>query len=154
MIQCHSCGQANSPESNFCRFCGSAFPRRSNGGDYDFSPPRPYVWKTDEFQISKSRARNTQAFQQVQPLAYQPPAAAHQPAPMPVSTGRQPHPAVHGYHCPRCQSQLAPRIEKRISTAGWIVFAVLLITLFPLFWIGFFLKEEIRVCPVCNLRLN
>jgi hypothetical protein len=27
-----------------------------------------------------------------------------------------------------------------------------LITFFPLFWIGFFIKEETRICPVCNFK--
>lgn len=62
--------------------------------------------------------------------------------------------AVAGYHCPRCHSQLLPRRERRISTVGWIVFAVLLIAFFPLFWVGFLIREDVSVCPVCNHRFT
>jgi hypothetical protein len=41
-------------------------------------------------------------------------------------------------------------MERKISNAGWVVFAVLLVTFFPLFWIGFLIKEDVPVCPVCN----
>jgi hypothetical protein len=61
---------------------------------------------------------------------------------------------AQAYRCPRCFSQHLPRYEKKISTAGWIVFAVLLITFFPLFWIGFLIKEDVRICPMCNLRVS
>jgi hypothetical protein len=46
-----------------------------------------------------------------------------------------------------------PKIEKRISTAGWITFAVLLVFFFPLFWIGLLIKEEVQVCQVCSSKL-
>ncbi len=94
------------------------------------APPRPYAWKTDEFQTDVSARRTGQY-----------------PAPA-VSPGYQP-PAL-AFRCPRCMSHLAPKIEKRISTAGWITFAVLLVFFFPLFWIGFFIKEDVQICPVCN----
>jgi hypothetical protein len=76
MLQCQNCGQVNNQSSNFCRFCGTPFASQQNSGgaDYEFSPPRPYVWKTDEFQINESKARKTQQVnfatppQQVQPL--------------------------------------------------------------------------------------
>jgi hypothetical protein len=153
MIQCQTCGQANSQESNFCRFCGSAVPQLSKNKQFDFAPPRHYAWKTDEFQISKSKARKTESFNQVQPLVYQPP-PANQKLQTQSEIYQQPQWIAQGYHCPRCSSQLMPKIERKISTAGWIVFAVLLITFFPLFWIGFLIKEDVRVCPVCNLRVS
>jgi hypothetical protein len=59
-----------------------------------------------------------------------------------------------GYQCPRCHSHTHPIIESRISTAGWIVFAVMLFFCFPLFWIGFFITEDYSVCPMCRCRLN
>ncbi|HEY8561411.1 MAG TPA: LITAF-like zinc ribbon domain-containing protein [Pyrinomonadaceae bacterium] len=113
---------------------------------YETAPPRPYSWKTDEFQIPEAPKGKT--INRVQPLPQFPPAA-------PTDAGMQPfQPAAVGqnFHCPRCSSQLYPRVTRQISTAGWIVFAVLLITFFPLFWIGFFIKEEVRTCPVCNFK--
>lgn len=58
------------------------------------------------------------------------------------------------YRCPNCMGQYLPRIERRISTAGWIVFAVLLVIFFPLFWIGLLIKEDVRVCPSCSVRIK
>lgn len=152
MIQCQACGQANSTESNFCRFCGAGFTQTEKGNDYDFAPPRPYVWKTDEFQTAKPQPRKTKQINQVQPLEHQNP-LNDEPFRTQQLAYQQPH-MISGYRCPRCASQLMPKIEKRISSAGWIVFTVLLITFFPLFWIGFLIKEDVRVCPVCNLKVG
>ena len=153
MLQCHNCGQVNTQTSNFCRFCGTKFmshqhPQQQNVGNYEFQPPRPYAWKTDEFQISESKARKP--LNQVQPLA--PPYGQQQQA-QPLAN-RQPGYLAQDYRCPRCGSQHYPRFERKISTAGWIVFAVLLVMFFPLFWIGFLIKEDVRMCPVCRLRIN
>ncbi len=153
MIQCQNCGQVNNYSSNFCRFCGTKFlPQQfSNGENYEFAPPRPYVWKTDEFQISESKTRKSQTINQVQPLNQ---FATHQhPRPQPLVHQKQQN-LAYGHSCPRCGSQLMPRFERKISTAGWIVFAVLLVMFFPLFWIGFLIKEDVRICPVCNLSLG
>lgn len=153
MIQCNACGQANSRESNFCRFCGAGFTRIEKEDNYDFVPPRPYIWKTDEFQTPQPQQKKTKRIEQVQPLARQNP-FEEQPFKTQPLAYRQPQGINYAYRCPRCASQLAPKIEKRISSAGWIVFAVLLITFFPLFWIGFLIKEDVRVCPVCNLKIG
>jgi hypothetical protein len=51
-------------------------------------------------------------------------------------------------------SQFLPRMERRISTAGWITFAVLLVFFFPLFWIGLLIKEDVRICPACNTKIS
>ena len=155
MIQCTNCGQVNNDTSNFCRFCGTKFlqSQTSNEASYEYSPPRPYSWKTDEFQVAENKKpRPPQPINQVQPVGN--PWAAHQsPRPQPLVHQQQQNMA-HGYLCPRCSSQLFPRFERKISTAGWIVFAVLLVTFFPLFWIGLLIKEDVRVCPVCNLRIS
>ena len=153
MIQCYKCGQANSAQSNFCRFCGAHFTQTEKQTDYDAAPPRPYVWKTDEFQISKAKQRKTEEFRFNELNPNTAPVQNH-PFQTQQLAQTQPFWMSQNYHCPRCGSNLAPRIERKISNAGWIVFAVLLITFFPLFWIGFFIKEDARVCPVCNLRVG
>lgn len=158
MVQCQNCGQINNYGSNFCRFCGTRMvasqqqtpppqPPQQNQS-YEYNPPKPYSWKTDEFQVqeAKQRQRKTQEINRVQPLSNfsQPQHLAYQQAPA----------MAHGYRCPRCGTQNLPHIERKISPAGWIVFVVLLVVFFPLFWIGFFLKEDVRVCPVCNLKVG
>ncbi len=152
MIQCQNCGQVNAATSNFCRFCGTKFlpAQFSNGGNYEFEPPRPYVWKTDEFQVSESKARKSKQINQVQPLAafINNQTASHQ-----LLAYRE-QLTAYAYRCPRCSNGQPPRYEKKVSTAGWIVFAVLMVVFFPLFWIGLLFKEDVPFCSVCNLRLN
>lgn len=170
MIQCQKCGQVNGQTSNFCRFCGANFSNQqllpnnlngqfsqndsnSNNSNYDFSPPRPYSWKTDEFQIDEKKLPHAEPINRVQPLnnaQFQ----TYQTQRMPPVVYEQQSFIAHGYRCPRCASQLLPRIERKISNAGWIVFTVLMVTFFPLFWIGLLIKEDVRVCPICNLKSN
>ncbi len=153
MNPCQNCGKLNSPETNFCRFCGTKFVMQRSVPDnpFDHSAPRPYAWKTDEFQteneprktvpISRVQLRddqfsqNTTSYKQA-PLVYQPQGLG------------QP------FRCPHCMSHYTPRIERRISTAGWITFAVLLVMFFPLFWIGLLIKEDVQVCQTCNSKVN
>lgn len=153
MIQCFNCGQANSAQSNFCRFCGANFTQPEKQSDYDLAPPRPYVWKTDEFQISKAKQRKTEEFRFNESQGNTLP-VPNQPFQTQQLSYRQPYGLARQYNCPHCNSQLAPRMERKISNAGWIVFAVLLVTFFPLFWIGLLIKENVPVCPVCNISVN
>lgn len=158
MNHCQNCGQINTQNSNFCRFCGTKFQQfqPQNQGGYEYSPPRPYSWKTDEFQVSDSKQNSSQPVNQVQPLP--PPIPQNRfsqmslpPQPMIVQTH---HNLAYNFHCPRCGTNILPRLERKISTAGWIVFAALLLIFFPLFWIGFLIKDNVRVCSVCNLRID
>jgi hypothetical protein len=142
MIQCQNCGQGNAPESQFCRFCGTKFlispPMPQQQQDYGYQAPRPYSWKTDEFQTqAEARKQTANAAFSAQPLA-----------------NRDQQYMAGNYRCPNCMSQFLPRIERRISTTGWIVFAVLLVLFFPLFWVGLLIKEDVQICPSCNLRLK
>lgn len=58
------------------------------------------------------------------------------------------------YACPMCRSNAPPLERDKISTAGWVIFAVLLICCFPLCFIGLTQKEKYRVCAHCNHRLG
>ncbi|MEZ5425479.1 MAG: LITAF-like zinc ribbon domain-containing protein [Pyrinomonadaceae bacterium] len=114
------------------------------------------MWKTDEFQIPEKNSNvNRQAppINQVQPLGNLNATAQQNLHAQPLAQ-YQPSHLAYGYRCPRCASQLLPKIERKISSIGWVVFAVLLVMFFPLFWIGLLIKEEKRVCPVCNLRID
>ena len=170
MIQCQKCGQVNGQTSNFCRFCGANFsnqqllPNNVNGrfsqndtnydnSGYDFSPPRPYSWKTDEFQIDEKKLPHAEPIQRVEPLNNAQFQSYQTQRMQPIAYPQQSF-IAHGYRCPRCASQLLPKIERKISNAGWIVFSVLMVTFFPLFWIGLLIKEDVKVCPICNLKSN
>ena len=60
MNSCQNCGKLNMSEAIFCRFCGTKFnfqkPVMNN--PFDHAAPRPYSWKTDEFQ-TQNEARKT-----------------------------------------------------------------------------------------------
>jgi hypothetical protein len=126
-------------------------PPQTQNQSYEYNPPRPYSWKTDEYQVQQdTKARKVPEINRVQPLSN-----FNQPQPLTYQQPQQQQQQMaHGYRCPRCGTQNLPHIERKISTAGWIVFAALLLVFFPLFWVGFFLKEDIRVCPVCNLKVG
>ncbi len=172
-MHCQHCGQVNTQAGNFCRFCGTKFKtvQYSNANNYnpipnpapmpnpaplpnpapmnyENTPRRPYSWQTDEFQIPGDKSPKTKPIDRVPPL---PNFQTQQN--VAVQPFHQQSPAInHNFNCPRCASQLFPLITRQISTAGWIVFAALLITFFPLFWIGLLIKEDVRVCPVCNFK--
>lgn len=140
MIPCQNCGKVNTTETNFCRFCGTKFMVRQSvmENPYDYAAPRPYAWKTDEFQAS-NEPRSTIPIDAphgtAAPLVYQ-----------------QSQPFGTPFRCQHCMSQFPPRIERRISTTGWVTFAVLLVVFFPLFWIGLLIKEDVQVCQSCNSK--
>ena len=147
MIQCQNCGNANTPESQYCRTCGNLMASRQKSVpvDYERQQPRPYAWKTDEFQ--------TQTEARPRPNV---PAANSQTNNSVVQPTPYTAPQMFGgsYRCPHCMSQFLPRTERRISTAGWITFAVLLVFIFPLFWIGLLIKETVHICPTCNAKIQ
>lgn len=153
MIQCQNCGQSNTDTSQFCRFCGTKIlaqpevPRQN----HNFGAPRPYSWQTDEYQTQSE------------------PRPPHNPA-RGGSTGLigfenqeyggqslaygGPQVMAGNYRCPNCGTQYLPIVERRISTAGWITFSLLLIFTIVFFWIGLLIKEEVRVCPVCRTKFG
>ncbi len=169
-MHCQNCGKANTQQSNFCRFCGTKFTvpvQYSQPTNYNPLPPtpmpnpapvnsdniyenmqrRPYSWKTDEYQIPNEKSK-TQPINQVPPLpTFQPP-----PQNMAVQPYQQTLGITSNVVCPRCSRQNFPAIRQQVSTAGWITFAILLVTIFPLFWIGLLIKEDAYVCPVCNFK--
>lgn len=149
MIQCQNCGRSNTEESHFCRFCGHRMEIRAVQ-NYDFQPPRPYAWKTDEYQ-TKAGAR-IKAPEQQQPQTRPLVTPHHQNAPLQQSfhgAGQM----ASNYRCPYCGTGYLPVMERRISTAGWITFALLLIFTFVFFWIGLLMKETVPICPVCRRQV-
>ena len=155
MIQCANCGQTNTDTSNFCRFCGTKFLQSQITGEnanYEYSPPRPYSWKTDEYQIGDKKPTQTAPpLNRVQPLAVNPYPTNQTAQPL---VYQQPNAMNYGHRCPRCGTQILPMLTRKISTAGWITFAVLLVTTGIFFWIGLLIREDVRVCPVCNLQIS
>lgn len=152
MNQCQNCGQANTAESQFCRFCGTKFLQQQRQNAFEYQQPQPYSWKTDEFQ-TKSTSRKTLSVDE-SPSQNE----VHFPAPQQYRSEPLMNQGVRfvdpNYRCQHCMSQFLPKTERRISTAGWIVFAVLLVAFFPLFWVGLLIKEDVDVCPSCSTRVG
>jgi RNA polymerase subunit RPABC4/transcription elongation factor Spt4 len=160
MVQCQNCGQVNNYGSNFCRFCGTRMSaaqqtqpppppqqQQQQNQSYEYNPPKPYSWKTDEFQVQDAKTRNkAQEINRVQPLSNlnQPRHLAYQ----------QPQAMAHGYRCPNCGTQNLPVVTRKVSTPGWIVFGMLLFFTLIFFWIGLLMKEDVRICPVCGYRVG
>jgi|CXWL01.1.fsa_nt_gi DNA-directed RNA polymerase subunit RPC12/RpoP len=155
MNPCQNCGKLNAAESHFCRFCGTRMTALKQQqvvqNPYDHPSPRPYAWKTDEFQ-TQNEARQTLQTGYVQSPTSQiegPTQSFH-----PAHLAYQQEPQFgQPFRCPHCTSQMMPRVERRISTAGWITFAVLLVFFFPLFWIGLLIKEDVPICQACSSKL-
>ncbi len=158
---CINCGQPINHSSTFCRFCGTKYsepmpqPQILNNNTTN-SPPsyKPYGWASDSLSgkmpPQTPPAGKTQPIRQVQPLPQfpnQPQNLAQMPNYAPPANYQTQ--MLSGYRCPRCGTTAPPQFVRKISAAGWVVFAVLLITVFPLFWIGLLMKEDRRVCPVC-----
>ena len=113
---------------------------------------RPYSWQTDGFQ-TKTGPRPMSARPTVEHIPssnYRPQYPAG-PQGLIVNTPRD---LTGNYRCPNCGTHYLPVIEKRVSTAGWITFALLLVFTVIFFWIGLCMREEVSVCPVCKFRLN
>ena len=57
-----------------------------------------------------------------------------------------------GFECIHCGSESRPRLVQEISSAGWVVFVILILFCWPLFWIGLLMKDTYRVCSRCGIR--
>jgi ribosomal protein L24E len=132
---CPNCGQANPDIARVCRYCGRQLQAPPAG--YAQPPSTSYVpphsWQSGALPQHQS----------------QPPAA---PAPQPMPQYAAQFPPQH-FRCPFCGTDAPPVVGQRISTAGWIVFAVMILFCFPLFFIGLLMKEEYRQCSFCRASL-
>ncbi len=68
---------------------------------------------------------------------------------------RRNHDGYTGFICPYCGSSAPPRTHRKISTAGWVMFILLLLVIcLPLCWIGLLITEEYRLCADCGMKLG
>jgi len=132
---CTSCG-ADNGTGRFCVKCGTPLPLAAES------------WRAS----SELNQRPSTKIDD-RPPAYVPPAInAYQP-PAPLASSHYGFGNV-AFKCPYCQSQSPPIQKQKISTAGWILFVVLLLACFPLCWIGLLMKEDYRACSFCGLNLG
>ena len=59
-----------------------------------------------------------------------------------------------GFSCPYCQTTQPPTWKSEVSTIGWIVFAILLVTTCFFCFVGLFIRDRFRVCSQCKIRLE
>ncbi len=174
MIRCDYCGNLNYYGNAFCTDCGSSL-RNEN-----YVPPPPQVWKLSDENLLLPKVEKPNKTQknfvppQLTSHTSQQFSQTHQESNSP-STYRPFHVHQHSHflasqqvlnpsvsssvfqpssYCWVCQKSVFPLVYKKISTAGWIVFAILLVLFFPLFWIGFLIKEEVHYCPHCYTQIR
>ena len=85
------------------------------------------------------------------PYAAPAPSAANIPSSQsipPIYQGTSP-----GFSCPYCQSRQPPITKSEVSTVGWIVGVILLLTTCFFCWIGLLIRDKFSVCSSCKSRL-
>lgn len=87
---------------------------------------------------------------QAAPAVYDYQGNSHYQAP----SATQPNQYGAGFCCPYCNCTYPPRVSNQISTAGWVMFVVMLLVCLPLFWIGLLMTEPVRHCVGCGIRLG
>ncbi len=181
MQKCSNCGNTNKVSSNFCRFCGvrtqtsisnpksSQTPlpnsqrkvQKEKSPPPQFNAPKPYAWIDDYVpgdgesvassrktaQIEGNFPLRTQN-EQTTKLGNQQTAQIEHYQPQGFRLAEK----SSSYQCPRCGSTSLPVTRRVVSTSGWIVFSLMLAFFFPLFWIGFLMKEDQPYCPVCQYQ--
>jgi hypothetical protein len=127
MIACSHCGQQNAEGTRICRYCGrNLAPGTQLTQQAEYVPPTPF-WTGEQ---------------------------PRHAAPVAQAYGATPQPQAAGYVCPHCGSNYHPQVIKKVSTDGWIVFALLLFFCPPFFWIGLLMKEEYRRCTSCGAQFG
>lgn len=136
MMVCSACGADNNSGNAFCSRCGAALTPRSGG-----------MWR-EATQVKEPSRGGFEGFTS----EYVSPSTSY-----PVRQQQHGHAeqsTAVGFRCPYCQSYQLPLTRKKISLAGWIIFAALLVVCFPLCFIGLFIKEDFRVCATCGMALS
>lgn len=102
-------------------------------GGYPPPPGQPYGYGNNAVPPPSSFAPQQQQYYMPQPQVF---------------------PGAVAIQCPYCHFYGPPRTIQKISTAGWVVFAILLFFCFPLCWIGLLMKEDQRACNNCGVVLG
>lgn len=59
-----------------------------------------------------------------------------------------------GFCCPYCRTTKLPKLQSKVSTVGWVIFTVLLLTTCVLSPIGLLVREYYRICSQCKITLG
>lgn len=85
---------------------------------------------------------------------YGPPPGPYGYGPAPMMNYGPPQVPMGCIRCPYCGWTGVPLNSKKTATAGWVLFAVLLILFFPLCWIGLLIQETRRKCGGCQMVIG
>lgn len=130
--QCDACGLINVIDAHYCARCGSSVFTVGGAGPASGGPAYP----------SATEGARADWY------------AARPPDP-PVIAGPAPvMPPYAHFQCPYCRSTAPPRVEKRLGNTGIIVMIAMAVFCLPLFWIGFFIKDDVRICGSCGMTLG
>jgi hypothetical protein len=146
-FNCRTCGRTLNAKDKYAGRivqCGASGLRQIVPEDLEAQPSDPKVSSHDD--------DSAKAIPYAEPVAsYQAPNVVIQmPRDNPPPSPRQ----SKGYECPYCHTDEYPIVKKQISTAGWVLFVVLLIACFPLCIIGLFITDTYRICGACGIRLG
>ena len=67
---------------------------------------------------------------------------------------RRPHRRERDCECPNCGTVDDAYERKEIAPEGWVVLVVLLVTFFPLFFLGLLMKQNYLVCRECGYKIR
>ena len=83
-------------------------------------------------------------------------AAPYVPPPNAGAFGPAPssEPGSWTFRCPHCGSGEPAIRQRKISTVGWVVFALLLLFCLPLCFLGLLITEESSQCGMCGARVD
>lgn len=143
---CSRCGVLNEQAAVLCTNCGVGLPGREASRSRVDRIINPSIPPRDSSTTPlPPRAAPVQEPQRARPQW------PNVPPPMPGLPVYAP-PVIVG--CPHCHSPYPPVLMQKISSAGWIVFVIMLVMCVPLCWIGLLIKEDYRVCATCGLYLG
>ncbi len=145
--KCPQCGMVNWVSDVSCKRCGAIL---SGGGAGAPSPVEKIIRGTNPLSREPKDYSAPQPPQWAQDVS--PVLAAPRAAPVYVAPQQQQQPI--SFKCPFCQSPYAPFVVQKVSTGGWIVFAVMVMSCFPLCWIGLLMKENTHICSSCGMPLG
>jgi hypothetical protein len=136
-----------------CPYCGKSFQAAASSDRVAVNCPHC----AEPFEISDPGAppvRPQAAAWTPPPLPPNPYASPQVASSSPFAPNANPTHRASGFECPLCKSHATPLRKSRISNAGWATVILLAIFCFPVFWVGFFMKEDYMVCGTCGVPLG
>jgi hypothetical protein len=139
-IRCPQCNLVNSVVDSYCKRCSYPLSSSAQAAAMEqqtqLPNPSPPQWQQPYPNPNQQPYPNPmQPPMQQMPMQQMPP--MQQPA----------------FRCMNCGGS-SLIVDRKVSTAGWVVFATMILFCFPLFWIGLLMKEDYRRCGTCGISFG